>query len=107
MPEDTRVTALRMTIGERIPAGGTADDTLFSEEELLAIINNTSTPDGAALMAWEAKRAELSNLVNVTDGAASRALSDAFEHANEMVIYYTRKTNGRSGRTRLGKIVRE
>lgn len=107
MPETLEVTALRMRIGERIPAGGTADDTMFSEAELQAIVNNNSTPDGAALEAWEAKRAELANLVNVTDGAASRALSDAFAHADDMVVYYTRKVNGRSGRTRIGKIIRE
>lgn len=107
MPETLAVTALRMKIGERIPVGGTADDTMFSEAELQAIIDNNSTPDGAALEAWEAKRAELANLVNVTDGAASRAMSDAFAHAEDMVVYYSRKTTGRAGRTRIGKIIRE
>ena len=107
MPETVEMSALRMRIGERIPEGGTAADTLFSEAELQGILsNNPDNPDGATLEGWEAKKATLADLVDVTDGAASRALSDAFAHASEMVNYYNKKANGRSGRVRIGKIVR-
>lgn len=106
MPETTDVTRLRLKLGESIPAGGTESDTLFSAEQLQSFISGNSTFDGAVLEAWEAKLAILANLVNVTDGAASRELSDAFDHANDMVAYYGKKSNGRSGRSRIGKIVR-
>lgn len=106
MPETADQTYLRMKLGERIPAGGTESDTLFTAQELQSFIDTSSSLEGAVLEGWEAKRASLANLVSVTDGAASRELSDAFAHANEMVEYYSRKNNGRSGRTRIGSITR-
>lgn len=106
MAETIEVTALRLRLGESIPASGTEADTLFSEEQLQAIVDTTSSPDEAALEGWTVKRAQLANLVNVTDGAASRELGQLFDHATEMVDHYSRKINGRSGRTRIGRITR-
>jgi hypothetical protein len=106
MPETTEVTALRLRLGEAIPEGGTSADTLFSEEQLQAIVDTTDSSDAAALEGWEIKRAHLANLVNITDGAAARELGQLFEHANEMVDDYSRKINGRIGRTRIGRITR-
>lgn len=100
------ISALRLKLGETIPAGGTEADTLFTDGQITVWLDTTSSITEAALEGWEAKRAALANLVNVTDGAASRELSDAFDHANEMVEYYNRKLLGRAGRTRVGKIVR-
>ena len=97
---------LRIKLGEMIPEGGTADDTLFSDAVLVTIVDSTSSFDEAVLEGWEAKKAQLANLVDVTDGAASRAMSDLFQNANEMVDIYYRRVNGRSGRARVGKIVR-
>jgi len=106
MPETLAVTALRLRVGESIPEGGTSSDTLFSEEQLQTIVDTTDSTDGAALEAWEIKKAHLANLVNVTDGAASRELGQLFEHAIEMVDSYSKKINGRIGRTRVGRITR-
>ena len=106
MAETIEVTALRLRLGESIPAGGTDADTLFSEEQLQAIVDTTGSSDEAALEGWTIKRAHLANLVNVTDGAASRELGQLFDHATEMVDDYSRKLNGRSGRTRIGRITR-
>ena len=106
MPETTEVTALRLRLGESIPEGGTSADTLFSEEQLQAIVDTTDSADGAALEGWEIKKAHFANLVNVTDGAASRELGMLFEHAVEMTSQYSKKINGRSGRTRVGRITR-
>ena len=100
------ITALRLKIGETIPSGGTEADTLFTDAQITLWLNESSTPDGAVLSGWEAKLAALANLVSVTDGAASRELSDAFDHASETVAYYNKKTTGRSGRARVGKIIR-
>lgn len=106
MPETTEVTALRLRLGESIPADGTAADTMFSEEQLQSIVDTTETADEAALEGWEIKKAALANLVNVTDGAASRELGMLFDHAVEMVDSYSKKINGRIGRTRIGRITR-
>lgn len=100
------ITTLRLKIGESIPAGGTESDTLFTDGQINVWLDGNDTMDGAALEGWEAKLAALANLVSVTDGAASRELSDAFDHAAEMVSYYSKKLNGRSGRARVGKIIR-
>lgn len=97
---------LRLKIGESIPAGGTEADTLFTDAQLENWLDTNSTIESAALEAWQAKQAALANLVNVTDGAAARQLSDAFDHAARMVAYYDKLVNGRGGRTRVGKIVR-
>lgn len=106
MAETAEVTRLRMKLGESIPQGGSATDTMFSETQLVALLDANATFDGAVLEGWQAKQAALANLVNVTDGAASRELSDLFDHATEMVGDWDKKINGRSGRTRVGRIVR-
>lgn len=102
------IIAVRESIGELIPEGGSEGDTLFPDARISAWIDESSSLDAASLRGWKAKLASLSNLVDVTDGAASRALSDAFDHAQEMVRFYTKLAIGPSaGRTRVGKIVRQ
>jgi hypothetical protein len=102
------ITAVRETLGESIPVGGTEVDTMFTDNQVTAWVNGSSSLDAASLRGWKAKAANLSNLVNVTDGAASRELSDAFDHALEMIKLYTKTATGGAtvGRTRVGKIVR-
>lgn len=101
------VNEVRENIGENIPAGGTEADTLFTDEQIEAWINDTSSLDSASLRGWKKKMAELANLANVTDGAASRTFSDLFEHAKQMVALYTDLAVGpTAGRARVGKIVR-
>lgn len=101
------VLELRENTGETIPEGGTAADTLFTEEQVERWITTTSSIEGAILKAWLVKQAYYSNLANVTDGAASRTFTDLFNHATQMVKQYTELAIGpTAGRTRVGKIVR-
>lgn len=105
-PEE--VTSLRRKLGEAIEEGETASDTLFTDEELSAWLDEFDTSDRAALEGWKIKLAEYAKLVTVTDGAALRQMSDLFAHAQSMVKMYTDLAEGAtSGRTRIGRIVRK
>lgn len=99
---------LRDLLGEPIPAGGTASDTLFSEEQIDDLLERANGDlDRATFEGWRVKAAYFANLVDVTDGNASRSMSDLLDHANQMVRLYLRSSSGPTeGRTRVGRIVR-
>jgi hypothetical protein len=99
---------VRRLLGESIPEGGSESDTLFTDAEiddfLLLGGNNL---ERATYEGWRAKAARLSDLVNITEGNASRAMSDAHKHALDMVKQFARSAGGPTeGRTRIGKIRR-
>ena len=105
--QQDNINEVRENIGEVIPEGGTESDTLFTDEQIIKWINDTSSLDAASLKGWKKKMADFANLVNVTDGAAARTFSDLFEHARQMVALYTDLAVGpTAGRARVGKIVR-
>lgn len=99
---------LRKLLGEDVPEGGTSEDTLFSDEEIqLLLDNNPGNLERAAYDGWKSKAAYFANLVDVTDGNASRAMSDLMDHADKMVKIYQRSSAGPTeGRTRIGRIRR-
>lgn len=80
---------LRSLLGEEIPAGGTEADTLFTDEKIEdVLLASGGDLDAAALSGWRIKAAKLSDLVNVTEGNSSRAMSDLHKNALAMVKYY-------------------
>jgi len=99
---------LRLSLGEVVPEGGSAEDTLFSDEEIKSFLENGGGSfERSCWEGWRAKAAALSNLVNVTDGNASRSFSDLLKNAEGMVSMYERASSGLTeGRTRIGRIVR-
>lgn len=105
-------TTLRQKIGETIPPGGSAADTMFTDAEIQAWIETSATINHAAVEGWEAKLAHFSNLVDVTDGAASRKLGDLAEQAEARLKYYRGRIAAgpeeglNRSRTRIGRIVR-
>lgn len=102
-----QITNVREMLGESIPQGGTEADTMFPDARVTAWIEGSTLPEGAALSGWRAKAAHFANLVNVTDGAASREMSDLLDHALAMIKLYTGLSMGPAyGRTRVGKIIR-
>lgn len=104
---DANIRMVREALGETIPDSGTESDTLFTNEQVTGWLQNSVFLDAASYRGWLAKLALLVDLVNVTDGAASRELSDAHDHALAMVKLYAKLALGpASGRTRVGKIVR-
>jgi len=107
MATDEEVANLRLLLGERIPAGGTETDTMFSDQELEVLIDGSPSLEVASYEGWRMKAANFANLVNVTDGAASREFSDLLDNALNMVKLYSRSSSGPTeGRTRIGKIKR-
>lgn len=99
---------LRAMLGERIPKGGTFDDTLFTDQQILDLIEDAGDNlERAAFEGWRIKLAEFANLVDVTDATAQRKMSDLSENAEAMVKVYQRASGGNTeGRTRVGRIVR-
>lgn len=105
-PEE--VAQLRDLLGEAIPEGGTEADTLFTDEKLGLLLDNSPGLQRAALEGWRIKAAHFANLVNVTDGNASREMSDLLTNAEKMVRMWQRTPAGPTeGRTRIGRVVRQ
>lgn len=70
-------TRLRGLLGERIPTGGTAGDTLFTEEEVQDFLDRAGGNLGAAAwLGWRDKASDYANLVTVNEGNSARNLSD-------------------------------
>lgn len=103
---------LRQLLGEQVPDGGTASDTLFTDEEIIDLIENLQPGDAdgmerAAFEGWRIKAAKLSNLVDTTEGNIQRKFSQLLDNANDMVKLYSRAAGGATeGRTRIGRAVR-
>lgn len=102
----TSMDLLRLYIDDVMPTDGS--DPMFSDAELqLTLDNAKGDPERAAVEGWRWKAAKYSALVDVTEGNASRAMSDLQEHALNMVAHFERSTTGPTeGRTRIGTIRR-
>lgn len=108
MATPSSMAQLRKLLGEEIPEDGTSQDTLFSDEELqLLLSSNPGNLERAAYDGWRIKAAHFANLVDVTDGNASRAMSDLMDNADKMVKIFARSSLGPTeGRARIGRIRR-
>lgn len=102
----TPMDLLRLYIDDVMPTDGT--DPMFSDAELqLTLDNANGDPERAAVEGWRWKAAKFAGLVDVTEGNASRAMSDMQEHALAMVTHFERSSSGPTeGRTRIGSIRR-
>lgn len=103
------VEALRSMIAEEIPAGGSElEDTLFTNDRLKLLIEGAGgSLERAAYDAWREKAGKYAGLVSVTEGAASREMTELYSNALEMVKLYSRSSAGPTeGRARVGRIVR-
>lgn len=95
---------LRGLLGEPIPDGGTESDTFFTDldiENMLIVAEDDV--DRAAVQGWRMKAAHYAGLVNITEGNASRNMSDLHKHALDMIQHF-QKSNTVTGRTRIGRI---
>src|SRR5690242_11851158 len=102
----TPMDLLRLYIDDVQPIDGT--DPMFSDAELQLVLDQANgDPERAAVEGWRWKAAKYSALVDVTEGNASRAMSDLQEHALNMVSHFAKSTSGPTeGRTRIGTIRR-
>ena len=104
----TAVEDLRLLLGEPIPDGGTEDDTMFTDLQIQSFLDDANgDEERAAYLGWRAKAAQAANWVDVTEGNASRKMSQIRQAALDMVALYSRSRAGPTeGRTRIGKIRR-
>jgi hypothetical protein len=100
---------LRALLGESIPVGGTAADTMFSDDEIDDFLElGFSDVRAAAYHGWIEKAANYVALVNVNEGNAARELGELLGHALRMSDRYVGYVETPSrGRARMGRIVRE
>lgn len=103
----TTIAEVRELIGETIPSGGVEADTLFTDLQVQAWIDATTTTDSAVVLGWRAKAAKFADLVDTSEGTSKRAMSDLLDHALKMVALYDGTTGGTpAGRTRFRKLTR-
>lgn len=67
-----------------------ADDDTTYTEQLLGALFDALGHNTAALTIWREKMATYAKMVTVAEGGASRAMSDLYRHAKEMVEMYER-----------------
>lgn len=99
---------LRGKLGEAIPSGGSASETMFSDEEIEDFLEEGGGEvEAASYYGWVEKAGNYAALVSVNEGNASREMTELHRHAMRMVDLYRGyvPTPGR-GRTQIGKIVR-
>lgn len=103
------VARVRALIGESIPVGSTAADTMFTDEEIYDFLEEGhDDPKAAAYYGWMEKAANFANMVNVNEGNAAREMSDLHRQAMRMADRYVGYVETPSrGRARMGRIVRE
>lgn len=98
---------LRALLGEDIPDGGAAADTLFKDEEIQEYLETTPSINRAALAGWRVKAARLSNLVDTTEGNVQRKFSQLAAAAYDAIKLYERSDDGPTeGRARVGRATR-
>jgi hypothetical protein len=85
-----------------------ADDYLVSDEQIEDLLAEADgDPERAALGGWRIKAAKYADLVDITEGNASRKMSQLYDHAEKMIKLYSGSRGGPTeGRTRIGRIVR-
>ncbi len=99
---------LRSYLGELIPSGGSASDTLFSEDQIDDLLDRHGTPEDARREGWEWKAAALATLVTTTEASSTRKLSDAHRAAlNQLERFGGPGSSLSGGRTQIHRIERD
>jgi hypothetical protein len=93
---------LRAFLGESIPAGGSASDTLFTSDQIDDLLDRHGSPEVARREGWELKAAALATLVTTVEGSSQRKMSDAHKAAVRQV-----QALGGGGVTRIHTLTRE
>lgn len=98
---------LRLFIDDPVPIDGVSDPE-FSDAILQALLDGCNQdPERAAVDAWRFKAAKSASLVDVTEGNASRAMSDMVEHDLALMkVFMASRTGPTEGRTTIGRIRR-
>jgi hypothetical protein len=95
---------LRALIGETIPPGGTASDTLLTEDQVTDLLDRYGTPELAQIEGWAIKAAALSTLVDTVEGSSIRKHSAVHKAALSQLRTMNTTAGGRV--TRVHQIER-
>lgn len=103
----TPLDLLRLYIDDALPTDGISDP-MFTDVELQQALDGADQdPERAAVEGWRWKAAKAASFVDVTEGNASRAMSDMQDHAMSMIKHFEASRSGPTeGRTRIGSIRR-
>lgn len=83
------------------------DNYIVTDEQIEDLLAESSDLERAALGGWRIKAAYYADLVDITEGNASRKMSQLHDHALLMIKAYSGSRSGPTeGRTRIGRIVR-
>jgi len=83
------------------------DNYIVSDDQIDELLAESDDVERAALGGWRIKLAYYADLVDITEGNASRKQSQLYDHAERMVKIYSGTRGGPTeGRTRIGRIVR-
>lgn len=84
------------------------DDPVLSDEQIKDLLQQSDGDvERAAYDGWRMKAAYYADLVDITEGNASRKMGDLHKHALDMMSAYSRTRGGPTeGRTRIGRIRR-
>ena len=104
----TPVERVREEIGEVIPAGGAESDTMFTDDQIQAWIDEEETLNEAIARGWRAKAAQYADLVDTAEGTSKRSMSDLSANALRMAASFSGATGAGvpERTTRLRPIVR-
>lgn len=104
-------TRLRKLLDERIPDGGSSDDTRFSDEDLDELLEDASTMYGAASVGWTMKagmyQREMADIEETGAGEERYRLTPLkarMEYAINMSALYAQKDKGITGGSRIMKV---
>lgn len=99
---------LRLYLGERIPATGTAADTFFSDDEIDELLTSSPTGEvnGAAVIGWAAKAGEYARLIDLNESGGVRNLSQRYRQAlSQTKMYQDLADRALAARTASGRFV--
>ena len=83
------------------------DNPVITDDQINDLLSETSDLERAALGGWRIKAAYYADLIDITEGNASRKMSQLHAHAMAMIKSYSQSRGGPTeGRTRIGRIVR-
>lgn len=86
----TNVTRLRALLGERIPNGGSAQDTFFTDTEINDLLDegDNHNLNYSAAVGWTWKMAEYARLIDMKESGSERIYSQKFRQARIQAEYF-------------------
>jgi hypothetical protein len=98
---------VRDLLGEQIPLGGHASDTMFTDEKIADLLLQAGdNVEAAVAEGWRIKAANYADLVDTAEGTSKRSMSDLHEHALRMAATYSSESGGVRARSGSRPIVR-